>query len=142
VVLLRLGLRDVARLRDGRPLSQRNTRAREARATAERARQRTHKDAAGRLHLTLLRDPASGQEQVTLTTPVFEEDWQNEIATAAANTAHATLRGAPSLRGVVDLARNAMRPRLGSRKGCWRGRPKGRSLARPAAITVAIRSWG
>src|SRR6185503_5000415 len=40
--------------------------------------------------------------------PLFEEDWQNEIATAAAQTAHGTLTRETSLASMVALARNAM----------------------------------
>jgi len=45
---------------------------------------------------------------VALTAPLFEEDWQNEIATAAAQTAHGTLTRETSLASMVALARNAM----------------------------------
>ena len=62
----------------------------------------------GRVHLTVHRDPASGEERVTLTAPVFEEAWQNEIATAAAQTVHGTLAREASLEAMVALARNAM----------------------------------
>lgn len=89
-------------------MSKQSRKAREARAKADRQPARARRDATGRLHLTLLRDPATGQEQVALTTPLFDEPWQNEIAVGAANTAHATVRGAPSLQAAVDLARNAM----------------------------------
>ncbi len=68
----------------------------------------TQRDADGRLHLALHRDPASGDEYVTLTSPVFKETWQNDIAAAAANTAHGILRGDPSLERTVELARSAM----------------------------------
>ena len=66
------------------------------------------RDPAGRAHLTVARDPASGDESVALTAPVFAEAWQNDIAAAAANTAHGLLAGAPTLERVVALARNAM----------------------------------
>jgi Fe-S-cluster containining protein len=60
------------------------------------------------VHLTVQRDPASGAETVALAAPLFEEDWQNEIATAAAQTAYATLAHETSLEAAVGLARNAM----------------------------------
>jgi Fe-S-cluster containining protein len=66
------------------------------------------RDPGGRVHLTVQRDPASGAESVALTAPLFEEDWQNELATAAAQTAHATLARETSLETTVALARNAM----------------------------------
>jgi hypothetical protein len=66
------------------------------------------RDPAGRVHLAVRRDPASGAESVALTAPVFEEAWQNDIAAAAANTAHGILAGAPTLERAVALAHNAM----------------------------------
>ncbi|HEU5072585.1 MAG TPA: YkgJ family cysteine cluster protein [Polyangiaceae bacterium] len=84
--------------------------ARRARTTTAQKWRSTgsRKDAAGRVHLTLLRDPASGREGVALTKPIFQEAWQNEIATAAANTAHALLQGKATLERTVKLARSAM----------------------------------
>ena len=60
------------------------------------------------MHLVVQRDPATGADSVALTGPVFEEDWQNELATAAANTVHGTFAGAPSLEGAVVIARDSM----------------------------------
>jgi Fe-S-cluster containining protein len=54
------------------------------------------------------RDPASGEECLALAAPVFEEDWQNEIAVAAASTVHGIFAGAPSLEGAVMIARDCM----------------------------------
>jgi Fe-S-cluster containining protein len=66
------------------------------------------RDGGGRLHLAVHRDPVSGAESLTLKQPVFKETWQDELAIAAANTAHGILRGAPNLERTVALARNAM----------------------------------
>jgi Fe-S-cluster containining protein len=66
------------------------------------------RDANGRVHLAVHRDPATGEESVTLAQPVFEEGWQNEITAGAAGTVHGILAGAPSLERVVALARSAM----------------------------------
>ena len=66
------------------------------------------RDGAGRVHLTVQRDPATGAQHVSLDGPLFEAAWQNEVATAAAGTAHGVLAGAPTLERVVALARNAM----------------------------------
>jgi Fe-S-cluster containining protein len=66
------------------------------------------KDAKGRVHLAVHRDPVSGAESLTLEGPLFKETWQDELAIAAASTAHGILRGAPSLERTVALARNAM----------------------------------
>jgi Fe-S-cluster containining protein len=65
-----------------------------------------HRDAAGRLHLALHRDPTSGREGISLEVPVFEESWQNDLALGTANTAFATLGRAATLAGAVDLARH------------------------------------
>ena len=69
---------------------------------------RARRDAAGRLHLELVRDPHSGTEHVALKQPVFREGWQNQIVAGAANTAHETLSGEVTLSGAVELAQNAM----------------------------------
>jgi hypothetical protein len=66
------------------------------------------RDPAGRVHLTVHRDPATGAETVALSAPLFEEAWQNEVAAAAARTAHGALAGVPTLDAVVALARDAM----------------------------------
>ncbi|HEY7374469.1 MAG TPA: YkgJ family cysteine cluster protein [Polyangia bacterium] len=70
--------------------------------------QPTARDPGGRVHLVVQRDPAGGAESVTLTAPLFQEPWQDEIAAAAASTAHGTLARETSLAAVVALARNAM----------------------------------
>jgi Fe-S-cluster containining protein len=66
------------------------------------------RDPGGRVHLKVNRDPESGAETVALAAPLFEEAWQNEVAAAAARTAHAALAGAPTLEAAVALARDAM----------------------------------
>lgn len=60
------------------------------------------------MHLVVLPDPETGGERLALTAPLFREAWQNDITTAAANTAHGILAGEPSVAGVVALARHAM----------------------------------
>jgi len=85
--------------------------ARRAQAGAANKKQRSsgsRKDARGRVHLTLVRDPKSGREGVLFKKPIFQEAWQNEIATAAANTAHAMLQGTATLERTVKLAESAM----------------------------------
>src|SRR5436190_11388156 len=66
------------------------------------------RDARGRVHLALFRDPASGAEQVSLRAPVFREDWQNELVAGAASTARAATAGAPNRASAVALARGVM----------------------------------
>ncbi len=81
-----------------------------ARAAAERKRrkERAFRDAAGRVHLVVTRDPATGREAVALQRPVFEAAWQNEIAASAANTALGTLGHEPTLERVIELTERAM----------------------------------
>jgi Fe-S-cluster containining protein len=69
---------------------------------------RVRRDAGGRVHLALARDPETGRELLALTSPVFEEAWQNELAVGAANTARDALGDAPSVAGVAGLAEGAM----------------------------------
>jgi Fe-S-cluster containining protein len=68
----------------------------------------TDRDGNGRLHLAVHRNPVTGEEALTLNGPVFKEAWQNDLAVAAANTAHGILRGEATLERTVELARNAM----------------------------------
>jgi hypothetical protein len=70
----------------------------------------TTRDARGRVHLAVHRDPTTGGARVLLETPVFAEAWQNDLTAAAANTAYAVLGDAPAptLERTVELARNAM----------------------------------
>lgn len=88
-------------------MAKQSGKARRAAAERERRRARTQKDAAGRVHLAVHRDPASGQQHVVLQAPAFKNDWQNEIVAGAANTAHALFREGPSLQRAVALGRNA-----------------------------------
>jgi Fe-S-cluster containining protein len=85
-------------------LSQKKKLMRAARSAAEKQR----KDAQGRLHLEIYRDPASGGPRLALRRPIFEQDWQNQIATAAANTAFGAMSGEPSVVAAIELAREAM----------------------------------
>jgi Fe-S-cluster containining protein len=62
----------------------------------------------GKLHLVL--HPVAGADPyVTLAAPLFEEQWQNDVATSAANTALTALRAGVEKGAVVELAREAMR---------------------------------
>ena len=91
-------------------MSRKNGQTRRARLETERKQRqaRTQKDARGRLHLALHRDPESGHEHLILERAVFQEPWQNEIAAATANTAHGLLQGEPTLDRTLALARNVM----------------------------------
>ncbi|HEY0464488.1 MAG TPA: YkgJ family cysteine cluster protein [Polyangiaceae bacterium] len=68
----------------------------------------TERDAQGRVHLVIQRDPLSGAESIALRAPLFREAWQDELSVGTANTARALLREAPSVERTVELARNAM----------------------------------
>ena len=70
-----------------------------------RARQR---DAQGRVHLELLRDPATGSESVRLLRPVFQEPWQNELVAAVANTVRSFCKAQPDLERARALAQHLM----------------------------------
>jgi hypothetical protein len=82
--------------------------ARRAAAERQRQRARAHKDAQGRLHLVVHRDPASGHEQLALAKPVFKSDWQNDIVAGAANTAHSLLQHGLTGENAVLLANNTL----------------------------------
>jgi Fe-S-cluster containining protein len=77
-------------------------------ALRENDRPSVHTDVEGRVHLALHRDPGSGQTFVALTSPLFEEQWQNDVAAGAANTAYASLRDGPSVARTVELAQSVM----------------------------------
>jgi hypothetical protein len=80
------------------------------RAAAERRRhkERSFRDGAGRVHLALHRDEASGRELVTLKEPVFDAAWQNELVASAANTALGVVGHEPSLERVRELTERAL----------------------------------
>jgi Fe-S-cluster containining protein len=111
----------------------RKKKSRAERAAVERRRQKAavRRDAAGRVHLELQRDPASGRPRLSLTEPVFEAEWQNELVTATANTALGTLTDRPSVARAVELAQNT----LGAASGLSE-----HFLARAPAGSVACRA--
>jgi len=89
-------------------MSRRERRERRAQASSRPAPAKTQRDAQGRVHLVLQRDPRSGSELVALSAPLFREAWQDELSVGTANTARAVLRTTPSLERMVELARNAL----------------------------------
>ncbi len=66
------------------------------------------RDAKGRVHLDLVRDPRTGAEFVRLLSPVFEEPWQNELVAAVANTVRTFCEPQPDSRRALSLARHLM----------------------------------
>ena len=81
-----------------------------ARAKARRAGKKriSQRRPDGRVHLALVRDPATGHELVSLGRPVFAEGWQDELVTGTASTARGMLGDQPTVDGAVELARSAM----------------------------------
>lgn len=67
----------------------------------------THR-VAGRVYLRLIQDPSSGRAHLTLTTPVFQHDWQNQVTVGTANTAYSLLTEHRGREQVERLAENAM----------------------------------
>jgi putative zinc- or iron-chelating protein len=66
-----------------------------------------HQDAQGRTHLVIHSD-ARGSRRLALSGPLFNEQWQDDVAIAAASTAHAFLTEGHTLTKAVELGRNAM----------------------------------
>jgi len=81
-----------------------------ARAKARRTGKKriSQRRADGRVHLALVRDPATGHELVSLGRPVFAEGWQDDLVTGTASTARGMLGDQPTVDGAVELARSAM----------------------------------
>lgn len=65
------------------------------------------RDASGRVHLLLAKD-ATGQARLELTTPLFDQPWQDRVALSTASTAYAALSDPPTGAEVVALTRHAM----------------------------------
>lgn len=82
--------------------------AERAAAARKRSKERAFRDEAGRVHLVLQRDPASGAEHVALKAPLYDQAWQNELVASAANTVLGVLRREPTLDRVLELTRGAM----------------------------------
>lgn len=77
-------------------------------AARSRRRPRVVRDERDRVHLVVLRDAAGRPQRLALSRPLFDDAWQNDLATAAANTAHGVLGGNRTLERTVELARSAM----------------------------------
>jgi Fe-S-cluster containining protein len=86
----------------------RSRKAERAAAERKRRKERAFRDDAGRVHLALLRDPASGRERVTLKKPLYQEQWQNDLAASAANTVLGLIGHDATLERVVEVARSMM----------------------------------
>jgi Fe-S-cluster containining protein len=69
---------------------------------------RSFRDDGGRVHLELHRDPATGRESVTVTTPLYDEQWLNETVAGSASTVLGVLGQEPTPEGVTEAARRLM----------------------------------
>jgi Fe-S-cluster containining protein len=66
------------------------------------------RDAQGRTHLVVHRDAQGRVQRLTLAQPLFNDAWQNDIAVAAASTAHGIMSQGRTPENAVELGRNAM----------------------------------
>jgi hypothetical protein len=66
------------------------------------------RDEQGRAHLVIQRDGDGRTVGLTLSRPVFDDAWQNDVAVATAATAHGLLRDGHTLAQAVALGRSAM----------------------------------
>jgi len=112
-------------------VSGRSRKAERAAAERKRRKERAFRDDAGRVHLRLHRDPATGGEHLTLKAPLFDAEWQNEVATSAANTALGVLGHAPTLEGVIELTERAMASTSRLIAGLLARAPEGALACRP-----------
>ena len=94
------------------------------RKQARRARAApVQRDAQGRAHLLIQRDPLGAPVGVALSRPLFNQPWQNDVALGAANTAHAFLAAGHTLAQAVGLGRSAMAGTSKIADGLLRGSP-------------------
>jgi len=66
------------------------------------------RDARGLAHLVIQRDADGRTRGLALSRPLFGEAWQNDVALAAATTAHAMLSAGYTFASAAALGRNAM----------------------------------
>lgn len=69
---------------------------------------RVCRDVQGRAHLLVHRDGVGNIRRIALSQPIFHDDWQNEVATATANTVNEIFGGGRTMENAVALGRNAM----------------------------------
>jgi len=67
-----------------------------------------NKNGKKKVHLVVHRDPHGGGRRLTLSRPLFEERWQNDVAVGAAETADALLAAARTVELAVEVGREAM----------------------------------
>src|ERR1700728_4684998 len=66
------------------------------------------RDAQGRAHLVIHRDAQGRAQRLALSQPLFNDTWQNDVATAAASTAHGLMSEGRTLAKAIQLGRSAM----------------------------------
>ena len=84
---------------------------RKAKVRNGRGRERgslVRRDARGLAHLVIQRDADGQPRGLALSRPLFGEPWQNEVALAAATTAHAMLADGYTFSAAAALGKNAM----------------------------------
>lgn len=84
------------------------TKARAPAAVTQASRASVARDASGRVHLVLTKDPKDGRTALGLRAPLFAEAWQNEIAASAATTVYQSLERGPTKERVVATTRSLM----------------------------------
>ncbi len=107
-----------------------------------KARRASLRDAQGRVHLVLQRDPATGAQAVRLKAPIFEHAWQNELAVSAAATAHDALSAGVAQERVVELTRHAMDVTSQLADGLLAQAPSGSVACRPGCDHCCYQSVG
>jgi Fe-S-cluster containining protein len=83
---------------------------RTARQDAKRKQRqaRVQRDSEGRTHLVVHRDELGRTMGLTLSEPLFHDQWQNDVAAAAANTTHGLMSAGQTRENAVKLGLNAM----------------------------------
>ncbi len=111
-------------------------------AAVHKSRRPVVKDAAGRVHLALVRDPETQRTTVALQAPLFKEAWQNQVAESAAGTTYAMLQGALDAERVVALARHAMDVTSKLADGLIARAPNGTVACKPGCDHCCYQSVG
>jgi Fe-S-cluster containining protein len=118
-------------------------RGRKARSVAlDGERAVLHRDAGGRVHLSLHRDPNTGHAVVTLERALFEHGWQNQVAAAAAQTAHAALEEGPTVPRAVALARSVLQSMSRMAEGLLARAPHGSVACREGCAHCCYQAVG
>jgi hypothetical protein len=85
------------------------------------------RDKLGRVHLAIHRE--GQRETIGLDAPLFERQWQDQVAVSAANTARGVLREQPTVETVLQLTRATMTSLSRLIAGLLALAPRGASVA-------------